>query len=649
MKTKFLLSAILFGATFSNIMFADTDPVIMKINGKEICKSEFEYIYNKNSQQQTIEQKSLDEYVDLFINYKLKVDAAEKQGLDTVPAFVKELEGYRQQLAKPYLVDNNIEDILCQEAYARLKENVEVSHILLRVDPGASPEKVKEIYDKMLGYKQQVIDGKNFNELAGEVSEDPSAKRNSGALGYITGFMTVYPFENAAYNTPVGQISDPVRTSFGYHLVYVTNRRADQGEILAEHIMKVVPADADASVEAEAKKQINDIYKKIKAGENFEELAMANSDDKVSARDGGKLPWFGSGRMVADFEKEAFALKNKGEYSEPFRTPFGWHIVKMLDKRSVASFEDKKEEIVKRIKRDERAHKGQDVLINNLKNSYNVTCDNSASLQLKAVYEQCGNFDSVYFTQTAQMNIPLLKISDKTYTSEDFNDFVKTNLSVKSAPNHDSFISKIEEYTKHEILKYEESQLENKYPEYRNLMREYRDGILLFEVSNNEVWNKASSDEKALEKFFNKNKKNYTWEKPHFKGMLIECVDAETFEKAKELVKGLSNDSILKVLPRELNVDSQRVVRIKKGLFAPGDNKVVDALELNKEVIYQDKKYPEAFLIGETLEKPQSYEDVKGMVTSDYQNYLDKEWIKKLRKKSKIEINKDVLKTVNPL
>ena len=198
------------------------------------------------------------------------------------------------------------------------------------------------------------------------------------------------------------------------------------------------------------------------------------------------------------------------------------------------------------------------------------------------------------------------------------------------------------------MLKNEESQLENKYPEYRNLMREYRDGILLFEVSNNEVWNKASSDDKALEKFFKKNKKNYTWEKPHFKGMLVECVDSETLAKAKELTAGLETDSILKVLPT-LNNDSVRVIRIKRGLFAQGDNKVVDALELNKEIEYKDKKFPEAFLIGRVIEKPESYEDVKGLVTSDYQNFLDKEWIKKLRKKSKIEINKDVLKTVNPL
>ena len=500
----------------------------------------------------------------------------------------------------------------------------------------------------MLDFKKQVKNGKNFNELAKEVSEDPSARNNSGALGYITGFMTVYPFESAAYNTPVGEMSDPVKTSFGYHLVYVTNRRKDKGEVLTQHIMKILPSGADATLEADAKKEIEDIYKKIQNGENFEELAINLSDDKGSAREGGRLPWFGSGRMVPDFEKKAFSLKNKGDYSEPFRSPYGWHIVKLIDKRNVAPFEDKKEEIMKRIKRDERANRGQEAFIANLKTSYNVMCDNSSSLPLKEAFEKTGNFDSIYFSKTENLNIPILHISDKTYTSEDFNDFVKSNLSIKSKPNHNAFFAKIEEFTNHEVLKYEESQLENKYPEYRNLMREYRDGILLFEVSNNEVWNKASSDDKALEKFFKKNKKNYTWEKPHFKGMLVECVDSETLAKAKELTAGLETESSLKVLPT-LHNDSVRVIRIKRGLFAQGDNKVVDALELNKEIEYKDKKFPEAFLIGRVIEKPESYEDVKGLVTSDYQNFLDKEWIKKLRKKSKIEINKDVLKTVNPL
>ena len=650
MRTKFLLTALFLGVAFGNSIKAESDdPVIMKINGNEILKSEFEYIYNKNSQQQTSEQKSLEEYVDLFVNFKLKVFAAEKQGLDTVQTFVNELEGYRKQLAKPYLTDSKIEDRLAFEAYERLKENVEVSHILLRVQPNATPEQEKEVYNKLIDYKRQIEAGANFNELAFEVSEDPSAKSNKGALGYISGFMTVYPFECAAYNTPVGKMSEPVKTSFGYHLVYVTNRRKDNGEVLTQHIMKMLDRNCSDEEMKNAEKEMNEIYAKLQKGERFDELAVKYSDDKGSARDGGKLPWFGAGRMVPDFEKQAFALKNTNDYSKPFKSPYGWHIVKLIDRRDLADFEDKKDEIYKRIKRDERAAKGQDLFISGLKSQYNVSCTTDNAEKLESAFKECGRFDSLYFEKTKGYDFELVKIAGNSYTTCDFNDFVKTNKALKSTANNNPFDEKVKEYVDYQVLKYEESQLDKKYPDYRNLMREYRDGILLFEISNKEVWNKASADETGLAKFFKKNKKKYTWEKPHFKGLLIECKTAEAFDKAKMITEGIDNDSIIKILPAEMNNDSVRVVRIKKGLFAPGDNKVVDALELNKENQYKDKTYPEAFLKGVVMAQPESYEDVKGLVTSDYQNHLDKEWIKKLRKKSKIEINKDVLKTVKSL
>ena len=289
MKTKYLLAAVAFSSIFSNVK-ADNDPVIMKINGRDISKSEFEYIYNKNTQQQMAEQKSLDEYVDLFVNFKLKVFEAEKRGLDTLKTFVDELEGYRSQLAKPYLIDKDMDEKLIKEAYDRLKENIKVSHILLRLDPNATAFQEKAVYERMVEFKKKVEAGYDFNQLASEVSEDNSAKQNGGLLGYITGFMTVYPFETAAYTTPVGSVSDPVKTTFGYHLVYVMDRRADQGEFLASHIMKKVDLDADKKADNEAKKAIDEIYAKIVAGENFQELAKQNSDDYGSARQGGQLP-----------------------------------------------------------------------------------------------------------------------------------------------------------------------------------------------------------------------------------------------------------------------------------------------------------------------------------------------------------------------
>ncbi|MEG1586126.1 MAG: peptidylprolyl isomerase [Bacteroidales bacterium] len=649
MKTKFLLTTLALSA-LSVSVYGEGDPVLMRINGQEIKKSEFEYIYHKNTQQQVAEQKNLDEYLNLFVNFKLKVAEAESRGIDTTKAFMTELAGYRKQLAQPYLVDKTVDEALAREAYDRMKENVEVSHILLRLDPNASEAQVKQVYNKITAYKQKLEKGYDFGKLAKEVSEDPSAQQNNGYLGYISGFMTVYPFETAAYNTPVGQISEPVRTQFGYHLLRVTDRRQDPGEVLASHIMKMTPRNADEKALAEAKKAIDKIYAQLQKGADFSELAKNESDDTNSGTNGGELPWFGAGRMVPEFEKEVFALTDKGSITKPFRSPYGWHIAKLLDRRGIDSYDAKKSDILRRIARDERGSKGHDALIAKLKDAYRFSMQPEGEKALNQLALDYSPVDSVFCERAAGLAAPMMSLAGKTYTTADFAAYLRTHKGSNQFSHQDILAEKKKAFIDATIIAYEDSQLENKYADFRNLMREYRDGILLFEVSNKEVWEKASQDVAGLQRYFKKNKKSYRWDAPKFKGFVVECKNESVAEQARKIIKKAPADSVAIVLRRELNNDSIQFVRVQKGLYAKGDNPVVDALRFKEGDLPENHHFPVSFFSGKKLKRgPESYEDVRGLVTADYQTYLEKIWIQELKKKNAVEINEDVLKTVKPL
>ena len=330
MKNKWLLAALLAGNSWFGGGATDVDPVIMRVNNKDIHKSEFEYIYNKNSQQQ-IDHKSLDEYVTLFKNYKLKVAEAEAMGIDTTSAFKNELAGYREELAKPYLIDASVDDRLAHEAYDRMKEDVEVSHILIGLN-ARTPEDRAEAKKKAESVLAEIKAGEDFGMLAEKFSEDGS-RQNKGYLGFIRGGRTVYPFEKAAFALQAGEVSDIVETQFGYHIIKVHSRRPNPGEFLFSHIMILVPRGASDEVKAQKESEIRAIYEELKSGADFATMAKERSEDKASAVRGGELPWVSSGQFVKEFEDAAFALKNKGDITEPVLSPYGWHIIKLMDRR----------------------------------------------------------------------------------------------------------------------------------------------------------------------------------------------------------------------------------------------------------------------------------------------------------------------------
>ena len=611
-------------------LLAQSDPVLLTIDGQPVTKSEYEYTYRKNNTNvySETDKKSPGDYLDLFIDFKLKVIEAEHLKMDTSQAFINELTGYRKEVAAPYLTDHNYDDQLVHEMYRRMTLEVNASHILLRLDPNASPEQEKEVLNKIRNIRQEIIDGKDFEETAVEYSQDPSAVDNRGNLGYFSAFMMVFPFETAAYETPVGQVSQPVRTKFGYHLVKVNEIQKNQGEIQVAHIMKAIPKGADEEKKKEIKTGIDAIYRQLLAGADFAELAKKQSDDRQSAVEGGKMPWFSAGHIIPSFSNPAFALKNIGDITEPIETRFGYHIIKKLGEKPVASFEQLKDEIEGRIRKDpERSNSSQQVFIAELKKQYNYSENKDGEKQLEGLTIQ---------ELSSLPDVNLFTIEGKNYTGSDFRNWV-SKKNIKSG----SYLSYFEPWVDDEIISLEDSKLEDKYPEFKYLIREYHDGILLFNISQEKIWNFASEDTLGLEAFYAKMKNKHMWTE-RFKGSIITCKNDSVREEAENLFSaGLNAEEVTE----HLN-DGQEVIGIKNGAWEQGADPVVDYYVWNGD---EPENFDSAitFIRGDKIgPEAKTLNEARGLYVADYQKALEEKWIKELRHKYKIKVDKKVLDTI---
>lgn len=611
-------------------LFAQDDEVLLTIGDQTVTKAEFEYIYKKNNSNvySEADKKSPSDYLDLFINFKLKVLEAESLKMDTLQSFKDELAGYRKETAAPYLTDHNFDEQLVREMYRRMTLEVNASHILLRLDPNASPQQEEEVLNKIRKIRQEIIDGKDFAQAADEYSEDPSVETNHGELGYFTAFMMVYPFENAAYETPVGEISEPVRSQFGYHLVKVNDIRKNQGEIQVAHIMKNIPKGASPEKKAQLKASIDSLYQLVKNGADFAELARKESDDKRSAAEGGQMPWFSAGQIIPAFSEPAFALKNIGDFTEPIETDFGYHIIKKIDERPIASFDKLKDEIENRIRRDpERSNSSQKAFISDLKKEYSYTenAEGKQSLDGMTIQDNSVLPDVLLFT-----------IDGKEYKSGDLRNWIRSKKL-----NNGSYLSYFDQWADNEVIALEDSKLEDKYPEFKYLMQEYHDGMLLFNISQDKIWNFASEDTTGLEEFYSKLKDKHMWNE-RFKGSIITCKNAEVHEQADNLFGAeMSVDEVL----QHLNSNGE-VISAETGAWEEGANPVVDYYVWNGDTP-EDFDSETTFIRGDLIgPEPKTLDEARGLYIADYQKYLEEKWVKELRKKFKIKINKKVLETI---
>lgn len=627
-----------------------SDPVLMEIDGKPVYRSEFEYIYNKNNAGKELSKKKLDEYVDLFVNFKLKVAEAEAQGLDTIPAFLSEYKSYRAQLAKSYLTDKDVEEAYVRNIYEHMKENVEASHILINCMEDAAPEDTLAAYNRAMEVYNKLKNGGDFVTIAKEYSQDPSVVKNNGYLGFFGALQMVTPFENAAYALQPGEVSLPVRSRFGYHIIKLHSRRPDMGEVRVAHIFKYLPQSATEEERNSAKVQMDSVYAALTKGADFGEMALTYSDDKGSASRGGILDWLKPNMTIPEFEKVAFSLQD-GQMSEPFSSPIGYHIVKRLEHRDVGTYEEEKGKIMMALNRMGENDKGQKAFIARLKKEYNMSDLNRASYDLLLnIAPKAELGDSLYMVALGNRNDVLYTLDGKSYGVQDFMDFANGYKRISKRNRSRALHSLMEVYADKIVLDYEDSKLEQKHPDFALLAREYRDGILLFNISNKEVWEKASEDEEGMAAYFKKHKRDYRWDKPRFKGLVIHCVSDSLEKPIIELLKGVPEEEQVATVLKAFNTDSVKLVSAKRGLFVKGDNPYVDCLRFKGKAFEPVANFPYTFVYGKVLKKgPESYKDVRGPVSADYQTYLEKKWIEDLRKKyeGKIIIHEDVLKTVN--
>jgi len=645
----------LFLAFYSVVSFAqetnnDDNKVLMTIGNTKVTKGEFSRIYHKNNSNSDV--KSVNEYLTLFENFKLKVIEAENQGLDTLKKFKRELDGYVRQLEKPYFTDSTVDERLIKEAFERSKYDVRVSHILLKVKPDAIPADTLKAYKKMKSILASINSDKTtFEDAAKKNSVDKYTAIKGGDLGYFTVFQMVYNFESEAYNTEVGKVSNIFRTKFGYHILKVTDKRPAFGEVKVAHIMIAVPSNADDKTKKDANVKINDIYAKLQKGADFAELAKKYSDDKGSATKGGELSWFGTGRMVPEFEMAAFSLKNKGEYTKPVKTSFGWHIIKLIDKKEPKSLEDQKEYIKSKLSKDARAKQSRTAVIKRLAKEYNLKTFNKELKPLIKFYDSKSveKFDLTDSIANSYTNV-LMTLGDTTIYVKDFAHYlIRFAGKDVGVDNPEIFVyNKYKKYSDDVVIKYERTKLKEKYPDFKYLVKEYHDGILLFDLTDKMVWSKAVKDSAGLAEFYNKTKEKYMW--GDRLDVTLYTVPEKYYKKSQKIAKkALTATEAYKELNKLAKKDTSAIFVVEDVKLSRGDNEKIDSVGIEKGIVElenSDGVIKFAYIKGKLEPMPKELDEIKGLMTADYQNYLEKEWIKKLRAKYKIKVNEDVLNSI---
>ena len=638
--------------------------VLMTIGDQQVTVKEFTDIYNKNNlKDEVIEKKSVDEYLDLFINYRMKVMEAYAMQLDTSAKFKKELDGYRKQLAKPYFTNDEVSEELIEEAYQRKLKDIRASHILVSCDKHALPADTLKAYNKAMDLRKKALKS-DFGEVAATYSQDPTArdrkadangparKGNHGDLGYFTVFDMVYPFETGAYNTPEGEVSMPVRSDFGYHIIKVNSVTDAMGVITAAHIFLKLDADASEEEVQAMQAKADNIYKEImnSDGKGWNDAVMKYSDDRASASRSGMLTPFTVSRIVPEFIETVKQLQ-PNEISRPVRTSYGFHIIKLISNTGVDSFEKERQNLADRVEKDMRSRKSEEVVLQQIKKDYGfknndkyinqfITSVDSTLLEGKFVPASDIKGDNVLFS-----------IGKARYTVSDFVEYIEAKQTPHQYVSAQTYAYQLfESFQNAKIMDYADAHLEEKYPEFKLLMQEYNDGILLFDLMEKEVWSKAVSDTVGLNEFYEKHASDYVWG-DRVKACVITVKRPESLPKVKQyLDEGVPFDSLRVTMSR----DSVHYVTVRNAFFQHGDNAFVDQTEWKAGVRNEiPSSVDESTVIVNIIEvrepEQKTLKEAKGLVTSDYQVELEGRWIESLRKKYPVSINEKVLNQVRAL
>lgn len=660
MKKLLVLLAVL----TPSLLFAQgwKNKTLMTIGDRNISAGEFMQVYEKNNiNSEVLDKKDVDEYLDMYTKFKLKVIEAENRCMDTLPKFIKEYDGYRKQLAKPYFSNDEGTEALVEEAYERMQWDVNASHILIKCDAHAVPSDTLKAYNKALDLRKRIMNGEDFGAVAAEASEDPSArdmeaipgkqrayKGNRGNLGYFTVFDMVYPFETGVYEAKVDEISMPIRTDFGYHILKLNSKTPACGTVRAAHIFLIVdekdPEKSDSAMCVKARNIYNEIEKD---GSNWDKMVKKYSDDKGSAQHGGQLTPFRVSQIVPEFITMIKQL-DINEISEPVKTNYGYHIIRLLGTTGVRSFDEEKENLTKRIEKDMRAKVSDEAVLRRLKK------ENKFKEYIKAKDAFIATIDSTLqqgkyvVAEGVDTNKTLFKLQKQQYKVADFIEYIEKHQKEQPFMSAGSYAYQLyDEFVKESVFAYEDAHLEEKYPDFKLLVQEYHDGILLFDLMDKEVWKKAEIDTAGIRQYFESHRDDYMWGK-RVKTLVITVNNEESLARMQEIVKqDITADSIKALV----KVEGLKGVTVKSPYFQLGDNVDIDETEWTvgtiRVVPSTVDKTTKIIKITEVREpEHKTYKESRGIITSAYQTKLEEDWLKELEAKYPVTVNGKILEKV---
>ncbi len=636
-----LLALLLFCVKVSAQL--NSEEVLFTIQDKPVYTSEFIKVYNKNLNLVEDEsQNDLNSYLTLFINYKLKIKEAYSLGLQNKASYKRELDGYKRQLAENFINDTKVTEDLVKEAYDRISNEVKVSHILVRLPENASPQDTLVAYNNIIKLRNRTLK-EGFDKVREEVHNGQTVFGED--LGYFSAFKMVYPFESAAYNTNVGDISKPFRTRFGYHILKVYDKRKSRGEITVAHIM--VANKPDDSISNSSETRINDIYKKIQQGEDFAALAKQFSEDPSSANKGGKLSPFSGGQLSSQvFEDTAFSLKNIGDVSKPIKTKYGWHIIKLLNKKPIQPFQDMKPELEMKVKRDDRSHLIDDALFDKLKIKYNVSDEQPALGYFESILNDTYFKKAWKLPEDFQGSKPLIKIGDKQLTYQDFaNQLLKSQRNAKKTSFKKLVAKEYNMFLKHNLIKYQEDHLETENKDFASIISEYREGLLLFDLMESTIWNASKTDTTEIKKYYNSHKDNYRWP-----NRIDAVVASSANEKiTKKVAKLLKKNIDLETIKQTFNTNNKVNVMFTVGVMDHQNQALPNKFPFKKGIskIYNHNNSYVVVQVKDIFPaSQQSFDEAKGKIVSDYQTDKEHKWLQGLKDKYKVVINEEALNHV---
>ena len=662
----FLLASFLMPTLFANAQSKIDNQVLMTIGDQDVTVKEFTDVYYKNNlKSDVIEKKSVDEYLELFTTFRMKVMEAERLQLDTSAKFQRELAGYRKQLAKPFMSSDDISDELLQEAYERKLKDIRASHILVRCDKNALPSDTLKAYNKAMEIRKKALaKDADFGALADQYSDDPSAKGmkatdqtparpgNHGDLGYFTVFDMVYPFETGAYSLKEGEISMPVRSDFGYHIIKVVSVTDAMGTVQAAHIFLQLPFDAPAEDEAAMKQKADNIYKELMAqnGKNWNEMVKQYTDDKGTIARNGALSPFTVSRIVPEFIEACKSLE-VDEIAKPVRTNYGYHIIKLLSKTGVGSFEKESKGLSERIEKDMRSKKSEEVVLKQVMSEYKFKQNDKNLEEFIATVDSSILRKEYEPSPEVKMEATLFTLENNPTKVKDFVTYIKGNMTMQKYVSPATYAYQLyENFRNTTILDYADAHLEDKYPEFKALVQEYKDGIMLFDLMDREVWSKAVKDTVGLKEFHERNADKYMWG-DCVQATIITVTRPESLPKVKALLdSGVELDSLRTAIQR----DSIGYAFVRKGYYQRGDNQYVDQTEwkvgVRNEIPSTVDQSTTIVCIREVREPEQkTLKEARGLVTSDYQVELEQKWVQSLKERYPVKINEKVLDKVRKM